>query len=494
MAVEHKQRVGGSLSRPSLPSSASSTDASSLSQKTESRYNCSLCDLHGIHCSSSPEINLCSDGLAEHDLEEELEKIAVWDGAESKRKSLASRSISINSLPLSQPEICKPSREETKSSEKLGFARSLSRKGTKALLTNIFRKSTPASSKPMEADSCVLNAVTRLGSRRKSTGQDDPSRLESTPIRKRADSTSSGVSSSSDVPSRSGGEPDSSSANLSSLGSSKKRYKNGRDNVGLKLSSFLQILPDEFPPVETENGDSDEEELIRRINKCLHLKNILRVILRTIQETQEIEVASLKKMKQLKKELSELVRVGSEYPFEASVLNSATTIESQMLALSRSGLESSKLASLSREAASSQHSSVKSHSSNGYGPIGKAVDSFGTESVSSFPKDDIIGGSESDASFNYSDDSKLWLGEMSHGSDGTHSPRVLKYGQFVYDDKRKSLLPPAPLESHDSASIASTSSQVDNSAFHDAASDFIDDLKVSSTIHIKSHRHVKCVV
>lgn len=421
-----------------------------------------------------------SDGLSEHDLEEELEKIAVWDGAESKRKSLASRSISINSLPLSQTDTCKSSREETKSSEKLGFARSLSRKGTKALITNIFRKSTPASSsKQASTDSSLICAVTRLGSRRKSTGQDDSSRLESTPIRKRADSTSSGVSSSSDAPSRSGGEVDSSSANLSSLGSSKKRYKNGRDNVGLKLSSFLQILPDEFPPVETDNGDSDEEELIRRINKCLHLKNILRVILRTIQETQEIEVASLKKMKQLKKELSELVRVGSEYPFEASLLNSATEIESQMLALSKSGLNSSKLASLSREAGSSQHSSVKTQSSNGYGPIiSKGGDSFGTESVSSFPKDDIIGGSESDASFNYSDDSKQWIGELSHGSDGTHSPRVLKYGQFVYDDKRKSLLLPVPLESLDSASIASTSSQVENSAFHDAASEFIDDLKV----------------
>eukprot|EP01033_Poteriospumella_lacustris_P001194 gene1195-867_t len=344
--------------------------------------------------------------------------------------------------------MCKSSREETKSSEKLGFARTLSRKGTKALITNIFRKSSPASSKQAATDNSLLGAVTRLGSRRKSTGQDDSSRLESTPIRKRADSTSSGVSSSSDVPSRSGGEVDSSSANLSSLGSSKKRYKNGRDNVGLKLSSFLQILPDEFPPAETENGDSDEEELIRRINKCLHLKNILRVILRTIQETQDIEVASLKKMKQLKKELSELVRVGSEYPFEASLLNSATSIESQMLALSKSGLESSKLASLSREAGSSQHSS-----------------------------DDIIGGSESDASFNNSDDSKHWIGELSHGSDGTHSPHVLKYGQFVYDDKRKALLLPVPLESHDAASVASTSSQVENSAFHDAASDFIDDLK-----------------
>jgi hypothetical protein len=413
-------------------------------------------------------------------LEDELEKIAVWDGAESKRKSLASRSISINALPLSQAEMCKSSREETKSSEKLGFARTLSRKGTKALITNIFRKSSPASSKQAAADNSLLGAVTRLGSRRKSTGQDDSSRLESTPIRKRADSTSSGVSSSSDVPSRSGGEVDSSSANLSSLGSSKKRYKNGRDNVGLKLSSFLQILPDEFPPAETENGDSDEEELIRRINKCLHLKNILRVILRTIQETQDIEVASLKKMKQLKKELSELVRVGSEYPFEASLLNSATSIESQMLALSKSGLESSKLASLSREAGSSQHSSVKTHSSNSYGPIAVGGDSFATESVSSFPKDDIIGGSESDASFNNSDDSKHWIGELSHGSDGTHSPHVLKYGQFVYDDKRKALLLPVPLESHDAASVASTSSQVENSAFHDAASDFIDDLKVSA--------------
>jgi hypothetical protein len=385
----------------------------------------------------------------------------VWDGAESKRRSLASRSISLNTLPLSDTS-------KNSISPKEKFA---SRKISKGIISSLFRKSFSLSSTGVPAadsdsETGLLYAMSRIGSK---TTRNPENRVD-TPIRQRADSTSSAHSSSSETAARTSSDAEltvSSSVppTLPPLSNPKKRYKNGRDaKTGLKISSFLQFLPDDMSNTGEEKCDSDEEELIRRINKCLALKNILRAILKMIQDTQDNEVAGLRKMKVLSKELGALLKRDASSDIDQ--VQSANTIQSQVLSLNLSSRPNSVGSKLFlADSSSASEGTASPH----FSTLGSRIAiSSGEAQVA---RDDTVNGFESD------EDSQLWYNEASNASDGTVSPHVAKFSRYYFEDKVKRTPPLKNADAHDSVSIGSSSTPLDNSAFQEAASEFIDDLK-----------------
>lgn len=403
----------------------------------------------------------------------------VWDGAESKRKSLASRSISLNDLPLA----------ETKNKVISGKSESQNKTPTYLFEPESSRDKSSSKKRPNIISNLVKsvsNGIIKKGNSLADGAQ--KARSEATPIRQRADSSSSGVSSSSETPSNQIGSNDTSMANSTSVPSTrnsscsvdsdvvpisavpftnaKKRYKNGRDNAGLSLSSFLQILQENPSSTEENSRDSDENELIRRINKCLSLKQILLAILQTVQNTQNSELVSLRKMKALSKELSSLLLKNDE--------ESDDIAASTYLMLQQSHILAPQPRILSLGVPETTGSGASTISSRNPAPSSPAPRLHTSKDACSID-------SESDVSFNYSEDSsKLWHSEASNGSEGAVSPMVMKFSKICSDERRISSSPAIDgksQESFDTRSVISASSQIDSSSLHETANEFIDDLK-----------------
>lgn len=411
-----------------------------------------------------------------------MDQQLVWDGAESKRKLLNSSCVSLQSL--SRP----PSLDMRERSNTAELPRKMSKSTSSGEFSfaSIFQRqasssnsSTPTNAAAMSKDEKEKSfqrsaSLSATNSRRFSTGsQQEAIRHDATPMRGRAESSSSQVSTSSDASSRA--SVDSGVAVFSNdaiFPGTKvvKKYKNSRANSGLKLSSLLQSLPDEHDQDMSAANDSDQEEMIRRINKCLVLKEILKSILFMIQETQETENDRLKKIKKLRIDLKIAIFGDPNFvPSPPSVIGIIQT---------SSNRNSLDLRSKQGDAASSPEK-----------PAGKSKHILNVPLMAREASEGSMGGSTPDFISHHelqsyqqqpSHEFKRWSSETSNPSDGSHSPSFLRRGHPA--NPMMSALHNDPhyysQESHDSLSMASTSSPMADGGFQEAAGDFVDDLKV----------------
>jgi hypothetical protein len=361
---------------------------------------------------------------AEKDKNEEiLSSPIVWDGAESKRKSLLSSSISLKSIPIDDnSQII---------SEKSSNLRSHS---FEVPFEMPFRNWFPKQS-PKNASMSRKNIKTSCSSSDKSVEANS-----ATPVRARADSNSS-ISSSSETSRTS--YPSSEFFVDGFYGQKKKMQNNLSLGNGLQLSSLLQMIPDGTILTHECETDPDQDDILKRINKCLFLKDILRSIITTIQQTQDSETSSLRKMRRLKSELITLIDKDS--------ITSITTLNrnSGRFILTRG---------TSTESSDEQDSTKNRVSSSAY--------SAKSSGVCNSSRNDL----------------KRWSGENSGFSDECRSPLATKFSARV--DRNRSISGPQDgvlntSESHDSLSLGSTASPMIESGFHEAAAEFVDDLKVN---------------
>jgi hypothetical protein len=408
-----------------------------------------------------------------------LSQQLVWDGAESKRKLLNNSCVSLQSLSRA-PSI--ETRERSNSSE-LPRKLSNSNSSGESFFTSIFQRQTSFSGsstttnasapskdekeKSFQRSTSVCSSLNTANSRRYSTGsQQEATRHDATPMRGRADSNSSHVSSSSDASSRASVNSGIAVFSNDAIFPATKVIKKYKNN-GLKLSSLLQILPDDVDQDMSAANDSDQEEMIRRINKCLVLKEILKSILHMIQETQETENDRLKKIKKLRIDLK-IAIVGDPnfVPSPPSLIGMSQTNSN------RNSLDlRSKFADAPSSTATPEQPSKSTHILNAP-PMVREVSE---ESMSSTP--DFI--SHLSQSQQPSHEFKRWTSETSNQSEGSHSPSFLRRGHptnpmmiALHSDPHY-----FSQESHDSLSMASTSSPMADGGFQEAAGDFIDDLK-----------------
>lgn len=483
-----------------------------------------------------------------------VESPVVWDGAESKRKSLLSCSVSLKALPIGDGHDagddhlhnCHLSKASTPTMHNAGdksffglFHKQLSWSPSSVTNQgeNVLRSSPP--NIRTEKESSKKGNLPWGAMRRNSVDSIKcAQRPDATPIRARADSTSSATSSEA---SRISTADDHSLSSTSSAGSAtasilaaKKRYKNGRMNSGLKLSSLLQILPDDQLSRQVVDGvDIDQEELTNRINKCLTLKEILKAILSTIQETQETETSSMRRMKKLRLELQSLLlddtasvsSATSTQSLEALQAVSArpdvpatTAAGGSQLIYNMYAPVTERVVSLRRQSppvmvgddsqtTAQDLASIKSISSNESSPtmIPSGVDetpltASSSSAVRSVPIVVLENNGFSlpvtasdgthllpvEPSLSLTMEHKRWSAETSYGSDGSHSPISTRYTaakqnlKRMYYQHQSDGSHTALSESHDSLSIGSTSSVGVDTGFHEAATEFVDDLKVFS--------------